>query len=156
MSAINRNLAGLAAGTLFGFGLAVSQMINPQKVLGFLDLFGAWDPSLAFVMGGAVAVTPLGFRIVLRKDRPLFAEAYGVPAGTTLDRPLVVGAALFGVGWGLAGYCPGPAISALALGFWEPVVFVLALVLGSNVYRWQRGSGERRARQPPSGVRPAG
>ncbi len=148
MSAVKRSLVGLAGGTLFGFGLAVSQMINPNKVLGFLDLFGDWDPSLAFVMGGALAVTLVGFRFVLGKDRPVFGDSFGLPTKTELDRSLVLGSALFGVGWGLAGYCPGPAISALALGYWEPVVFVVALLVGSNLHRWQQGLSERSSEAP--------
>lgn len=150
MSMISRNVAGLSAGILFGFGLAVSEMINPNKVLGFLDLFGDWDPSLAFVMGSAVGVTLIGFRFVLRRDRPLFAEGFSLPTKTELDGPLIAGAALFGVGWGLAGYCPGPAISALVLGFWEPFVFVLALLLGSSVYRWQQQFAERHRKRASS------
>jgi uncharacterized membrane protein YedE/YeeE len=80
----------------------------------------------------------MGFRVVLRRDRPLFAEAFSLPTRSDLDRPLIFGSAMFGIGWGLAGYCPGPAISALALGFWEPGVFVLALLLGSNLHRWRQ------------------
>jgi hypothetical protein len=143
MSATNRNLAGLAAGTLFGFGLAVSQMINPNKVLDFLDLFGDWDPSLAFVMGCAVAVTAIGFPIVLRWERPLFSGGFSLPTSAEIDRPLLLGATIFGIGWGLAGYCPGPVLSALVLGIWEPAVFILALLLGSNVYRWQHRPNRR-------------
>ncbi len=103
MNDARRNLVGLVAGVLFGFGLAVSQMINPNKVLAFLDVFGNWDPSLAFVMGGALVVTMIGFRIVLRRPRPLLGESFSLPMKRDLDARLLTGAAIFGVGWGLAG-----------------------------------------------------
>ena len=108
-------LAALAAGLLFGLGLTVSQMANPAKVLGFLDLAGDWDPSLAFVLAGAVATAALGFRLVQRAGRPLLAPAFRLPTATRIDRPLLLGAAIFGLGWGLVGFCPGPALAALGL-----------------------------------------
>lgn len=125
-----RDAAALLAGTLFGAGLTVSQMINPRKVLAFLDLAGDWDPSLALTMGGALLVTAIGYRFVLRRPRPAFDEAFRVPAKSSVDLRLVSGAALFGVGWGLGGYCPGPAISAVALGTLEPWLFIAAMVGG--------------------------
>jgi uncharacterized protein len=124
-------LAALLAGTLFGLGLAISQMINPQKVLAFLDIFGNWDPSLAFVLGGAVAVSFVGFRIAGQRQAPFLATRFHAPTRTDLDRRLLLGAGIFGIGWGLAGYCPGPAISALALGTFEPVIFLAAMAAGS-------------------------
>jgi uncharacterized protein len=131
-----RALAGLVAGALFGLGFVVSEMINPAKVQAFLDVAGAWDPSLAFVMGGAVIVTFVGYRLVFRRDRPLFEATFSVPTRTDLDARLIGGAVLFGAGWGLAGFCPGPAIAGLALGLRETVAFVAAMAVGMILARW--------------------
>jgi len=128
--------SSFVSGVLFGAGLTISQMVNPRKVTDFLDFFGNWDPSLAFVMGGALLVTALGFRIVLRRDHPLFVAEFHLPPGKRIDAPLVGGAALFGVGWGLAGFCPGPAVASLAYGLWQSVVFVAAMVIGMLL--WDR------------------
>lgn len=130
-----QNLVTLVAGLLFGLGLGFSQMIDPQRVIGFLDLFGSWDPTLAFVMGGAVLVTLISFRFILRRPHPLLGSKFFVPTRSDIDRPLVLGAALFGVGWGLGGYCPGPAIAALNLGSANPVLFVAAMIAGSLLYK---------------------
>ena len=108
-------LVNLALGLLFGVGLVVSGMSDPAKVLNFLDLFGTWDPSLAFVMGGGVLVAFVGYRIVLGRPRPLLAAGFSLPMRKDIDRPLVLGAAIFGIGWGLGGFCPGPALTALGL-----------------------------------------
>jgi uncharacterized membrane protein YedE/YeeE len=143
---MNRNLAALIAGILFGIGLAVSQMVSPAKVLGFLDLFGRWDPSLAFVMAGALAVALVGFRLIEARTAPVFAERFEKPARRDLDARLIVGAAIFGVGWGLAGYCPGPAIASLAFGMPEAVIVVLAMAIGA----WIQRMGDR-----PAAVSPA-
>ncbi|MEP6656113.1 MAG: YeeE/YedE family protein [Betaproteobacteria bacterium] len=131
-----RLFSGLIAGLLFGLGLAISQMISQQKVLSFLDIFGKWDPTLLFVMGGAVAVTALLSRVVLRRPRPLFERKFYLPDSSAIDRPLVVGSALFGIGWGLGGFCPGPGFASLALGRIEPWVFVATLVIGSQACKW--------------------
>src|SRR5512147_3349998 len=112
-------LAALGAGIIFGLGLAISQMVDPAKVIGFLDLAGNWDPSLAFVMAGAVAVSFFGFRAAAGRLKPYFAEAFQMPKATDLDARLLGGAAVFGVGWGLVGVCPGPAIAGLAFGLTE-------------------------------------
>jgi len=128
-------LAALASGLLFGAGLAVSQMVNPAKVLGFLDIAGTWDPSLAFVLGGAVAVWGAAFAVTKRMRAPVFAASFAIPKRRDIDARLVGGAALFGVGWGLVGYCPGPAVSSLALGRWEPAVFLAAMLAGMFAYR---------------------
>lgn len=125
-----RNVAALAVGLTFGAGLLVSGMTQPAKVLGFLDLFGAWDPSLLFVMGGAVTVYGIAYRLILRRERPLFADAFVLPARSAIDAKLIGGAALFGVGWGLGGYCPGPSIVALASGALDVVVLVATTALG--------------------------
>ncbi len=117
-------------GTLFGFGLAVSEMINPARVIGFLDVTGHWDATLLFVMGGALAVTVPGFPLILRRARPLLAEFFALPTKTKLDGSLIVGALIFGVGWGIAGFCPGPALAALASGSPRVALFVVAMIAG--------------------------
>ena len=124
-----------SAGLLFGAGLAVSGMLNPAKVLGFLDVLGDWDPSLAFVMGGALMVTtPVTF-FAKRRGRSLVEGKLSLPSSTSIDRRLVGGAVLFGIGWGLAGLCPGPALASVSVAFRETWVFVLALVAGSVLHR---------------------
>ncbi len=117
-------------GLLFGGGLTISGLVNPAKVLNFLDVFGQWDPSLLVTMAGAVAVTFVGFRMVLRRSAPLFAEKFQLPTRTDLDQRLIAGAVLFGLGWGLAGFCPGPALTALAIVGEPAVMFVLAMAVG--------------------------
>jgi hypothetical protein len=131
-----QNGVALVAGVLFGLGLGLSQMIDRDLVLGFLDVAGLWDPTLLFVLGGAVGVTLVTFQVVLRRSRPLWAESFSLPSKQQIDRPLLLGAALFGVGWGIAGYCPGPAITALVLVRWYPIVFVMAMVAGFLAYGW--------------------
>lgn len=126
----------LLSGILFGLGLGFSQMIDRERVLGFLDLFGQWDPTLLFVLGGAVGVTVLSFRWILKMPHPIFAKSMVLPQKKNIDPPLVIGSAIFGVGWGIAGYCPGPGITALVLGEWNPVVFLVAFLLGSWAYEW--------------------
>jgi uncharacterized membrane protein YedE/YeeE len=118
------------AGALFGIGLTISEMINPARVIGFLDVTGRWDPTLALVMGGALAVTMPLFPLVLRRNRPVWSGQFYLPVKSEIDRPLVLGAAIFGVGWGLAGFCPGPALAAMASGIPSVYVFVIAMVLG--------------------------
>ena len=122
--------SALMVGIVFGAGLALSDMINPARVLAFLDVAGAWDPTLAFVMGGALVPTAIAFAIRPRLTRPLFAGAFSIPENRAPDRRLLLGSALFGVGWGLVGFCPGPAISGLALGLWQPWLFVAAMLTG--------------------------
>jgi uncharacterized protein len=123
-------LINLALGLLFGLGLVVSGMANPAKVLNFLDLFGTWDPSLAFVMGGAVLVTFLGYRVVLTRARPVAADRFHLPADRAVDARVIVGPAIFGIGWGLGGFCPGPALTALVLGEPGTLAFVPAMFIG--------------------------
>lgn len=127
--------SALAAGMLFGFGLWISGMANPRKVLGFLDVTGAWDASLLFVLGGAVGVTLVAFRLVLKRSRPLFAQLFQLPQRSDIDAKLVIGSALFGAGWGIGGYCPGPGITALASLSAEAVVFVIAMIAGGLAHR---------------------
>jgi uncharacterized membrane protein YedE/YeeE len=126
--------SAFASGLLFGLGLIVSQMVNPAKVIGFLDIFGPWDPSLAFVMGGAVTVSAAGSALARRRGHPLLAPRFEFPTRRDLDLRLIAGAALFGVGWGLAGLCPGPALVAMMFGPWEIIVFVGAMVAGMASY----------------------
>jgi uncharacterized membrane protein YedE/YeeE len=129
--------ASFLAGLLFGGGLTISQMVNPTKVTDFLDFFGRWDPSLAFVMGSALMVTFACFRIILRRPDPLFAPGFHVPSARRIDARLIGGSALFGIGWGLAGYCPGPAVASLAYGRWQSAVFVTAMIVGMALWeRW--------------------
>jgi uncharacterized membrane protein YedE/YeeE len=125
-----RNLSGFVAGLVFGLGLVVSGMANPAKVLNFLDLAGHWDPSLAFVMGGATLTAFLGYRIAWRRPKPILAEKFELPSSTAIDRPLVAGAAIFGIGWGIGGFCPGPALTSLPLLAPGTLVFVPAMLLG--------------------------
>ena len=125
-----KNLLTLISGLLFGFGLLLSGMADPAKVQNFLDLFGTWDPSLAFVMGGAIAVTMPGFWLVIRRNKPFFNEVFYLPSRTDLDARLITGAAIFGVGWGLGGFCPGPAITALPLAAEGTLIFVATMLTG--------------------------
>lgn len=129
----------LLAGMLFGAGLTLSQMVDPAKVIGFLDFAGiadgSWDPSLAFVMAGALAVTFVGYRYALSLGRPLAAPEFRLPTRRDVDGRLAIGAAMFGAGWGLAGYCPGPALASLAFGRLEVFVFVVAMLVGIAAFR---------------------
>ena len=129
-------LAGLLCGFIFGFGLLISGMMQPTKVLGFLDLFGgAWDPSLAVVMAAALAVAAAGYALARRQGQPLFAAQSLWPTARQVDGPLVTGAVLFGIGWGLVGLCPGPAIENLATGSVRVLVFVVAMIAGMLLQR---------------------
>ena len=130
MNAVCAFLAGL----LFGLGLIVSGMTDPSKIIGFLDLAGAWDPSLAFVVGGAILVGLVAFRIARRRAAAFVGGAMHIPGARQLDRPLILGSLVFGVGWGLAGYCPGPAIVAFGSGQDKAVVFVAAMIAGMALY----------------------
>jgi len=120
----------LIFGALFGAGLSISGMTDQTKVLGFLDLFGEWDPTLIFVMGGGVGVTFIGYRAIFKRPMPFWSKAFMLPKTTTIDINLVLGSALFGIGWGLYGYCPGPAIASLAQLNWETFLFVTAMIGG--------------------------
>jgi uncharacterized protein len=124
-------LAALVAGALFGTGLAVSSMTDRTVILGFLDVFGDWNPRLVWVMGGAVAVTAIAFRYVLRLPAPAVAGEFRVPANDAVDRRVIAGAAIFGIGWGLAGFCPGPVLVGAAAGLRDAWLFVPAMLLGS-------------------------
>lgn len=130
------NVTAGVSGLVFGLGLVVSGMINPAKVIGFLDLAGAWDPSLAFVMAGAIAVGAVAFAVARRRRTSLLGAPMQLPTNRTIDRRLVGGSLLFGAGWGVAGFCPGPSLSALGLGEPKAVVFVLAMLAGMGVFEW--------------------
>lgn len=131
MMNLKQTSVAFIAGGLFGLGLGLSQMIDRDRVLGFLDVTGTWDPTLLFVLGGAVGITVIAFRFVLRLPHPLVSPSFYLPQTQRIDWPLVTGSAIFGIGWGIAGYCPGPGIVALGLGIWNPVLFLLAFVVGS-------------------------
>lgn len=127
------------AGLVFGIGLIVSGMANPAKVLGFLDVAGPWDPSLALVMAGAIAVGALGFALARHRKKSYLGLDMKLPSATRIDRRLIGGSLLFGVGWGIAGFCPGPGLVALGMGEVKAVVFVLAMLLGMALFSWLQG-----------------
>ncbi len=134
-------LIAALAGLVFGLGLLVSGMADPQKVLGFLDLAGAWDPSLALVMGGAIALGLPGFAWARRRSRSLLGEPMKLPTRQAVDAPLLIGSALFGIGWGLAGYCPGPALVSTAAGLGSAAIFSAAMLAGMLLFGlWSKRS----------------
>jgi uncharacterized membrane protein YedE/YeeE len=133
---MKQNLLAFIAGCLFGSGLCISRMADPEKVLDFLDVTGNWDPSLMLVMGGALTMTLVTFRFILSRDVPLFATCFQLPTKTDLDKKLITGAALFGIGWGMIGYCPGPAITALGFGIMGPFYVVVGMVAGFITYKF--------------------
>lgn len=126
--------AALLSGIVFGFGLSLSGMLNPVRVQGFLDVFGNWDPSLAFVLGGAVAVAFIGVQLMKKMRHPAFDDSFHVPRSRKIDSPLVVGSALFGLGWGIGGFCPGPAVASLSVGIPQTILFVVAMLIGMTLY----------------------
>lgn len=131
---LKRTLAALAAGLVFGLGLAISGLADPDNVLRFLTISPGWSPALLFVMGAAILVAFLGYKWVLRRG-PVLESELRLPGNNTVDRKLLVGSAIFGVGWGIAGFCPGPAIVGLSSGMAEPFIFVAALMAGSQIQR---------------------
>jgi uncharacterized protein len=140
-------------GLLFGLGLILAGMTDPAKVLAFLDLAGAWDPSLALVMGGGIAVGVGAFAIAKRRPRALLGGPFVLPTATAIDRRLLVGSALFGVGWGLAGFCPGPAVVSLGLGDTKVLVFVAAMLAGMAVFEVLEARRAKRASPAPTRTR---
>lgn len=130
-------------GLIFGIGISVSGMANPAKVVNFFDITGTWDPSLAFVMGGALVVTFIGYHFVLKRPGPLMSDAFAIPTRRDLDLPLLGGSAIFGIGWGIAGFCPGGALPALGTGRVEVVIFVAALAGGIYAAKALQNAGPR-------------
>lgn len=145
-----QGLSSLLAGAVFGVGLAVSQMIDPAKVLGFLDVTGAWDASLLLVLGGAVILSAVLFRAVLQRPTPVLDDQFHLPRTSVIDARLITGAALFGIGWGMAGYCPGPALALLGFANPEALWFLPALLAGASLQRWLD-----RLRVPPPTAAPS-
>ena len=133
---MNKILIALISGTIFGLGLSLSQMINPEKVISFLDISGDWDPSLAFVMMGALAVTFISFKWVLNRSEPILESGFHLSKRSEIDKALLGGAAIFGIGWGMSGFCPGPAVASLGLGSIEAVVMVLSIYAGFFCQKW--------------------
>lgn len=132
---MRNDLAALLAGAIFGAGLVLSDMVNPARVQAFLDVAGRWDPTLMFVMGAALVPSALAYLLRRRLMRPLLAVRFFVPENASPDRRLLAGAALFGIGWGIAGFCPGPALAGLVLGAWQAWLFVAAMLVGMIAYR---------------------
>lgn len=127
---MGKHISALLAGLVFGLGLTISQMVNPEKVRAFLDIFGNWDPSLAFVMGTALLVTAIGYRLVWTRKRPVFADRFQLSANRKIDARLASGAILLGAGWGLVGLCPGPALAAITIGEAPAFIFLGAMIAG--------------------------
>lgn len=140
---MKQTLAALVSGFIFGIGLMVSQITNPDKVLNFLDVMGNWDPSLLLVLGGAVVTTTLLYRKIFSFQTPLLETQFHLPETTVIDRAVILGALLFGVGWGLIGYCPGPAITSLGIRFYDPLIVVSAMIVGMMGFKYlsQRSKG---------------
>jgi uncharacterized membrane protein YedE/YeeE len=133
------NFISLISGLIFGIGLALSGMTDPKNVLNFLDVTGTWNPSLLFVLGGAVTVSVAGYFFIRKLSKPVFADKFFLSDAKNIDRPLVVGSALFGIGWGISGYCPGPAIALLAAPSWELLAFLPALLAGYALHHFLFG-----------------
>lgn len=131
-----KNIIGLLAGLLFGIGLLISGMTDPAKVQGFLDVFGAWDISLALVMGGGLIVAIVGVQLATRQQTSWIGTLIELPSKTTINKKLLIGAMLFGIGWGLVGICPGPGIVLLGTGQWQAYVFIPAMIVGMLIYQW--------------------
>ena len=145
-----RNFLGFAAGLVFGIGLIISGMTDPAKVLNFLDILGPWDPSLAFVMGGASVTAFIGYRLIWRRERPVMGSQFDLPDSTAIDAPLLTGAAIFGMGWGLGGFCPGPAWTSLLIGSSGILIFLPAMLVGivlAGGGKWLLGRNRRRSHE---------
>ncbi|UWQ13093.1 YeeE/YedE family protein [Aliiroseovarius sp. M344] len=132
------------AGLVFGLGISISGMANPAKVLNFFDVFGSWDPSLAFVMGAALLVAAPGYALVLKREKPAFAESFKLPGTRLIDRKLVLGSFTFGIGWGLAGFCPGASLPVISTGNPSVLIFTAALIAGMLLARWMIANAARR------------
>lgn len=141
---MKRTFSALVAGLIFGLGIAISGMGNPAKVLNFFDPFGTWDPSLALVMGGALIMTAIGYRVIFRsRSAPVLDSKFHLPTARSIDAKLVGGSALFGVGWGISGFCPGGAIPALGFAPWPTALFLISMGAGILLARWLQASPRR-------------
>ncbi len=141
---MKKNIAALTVGIIFALGLGISGMTRPEKVIGFLNIFGDWDASLAFVMAGAITVHAVAYRLIRRRNSPLFSKEFYVPTDTEISTSLIVGSFIFGVGWALAGYCPGPAVASLASFQSRPLIFVASMIFGMVIFRvYQTVSNKR-------------
>jgi len=129
-----QSVIALISGLLFGLGLSISQMVDRERVLGFLDVAGKWDATLMFVLGGAVGVTLITFRFILKLKHPLFEQKFYLPSRQDIDLKLILGAVIFGIGWGIGGYCPGPAVTSLVQLSINPIIFIIAFIIGSLGY----------------------
>ncbi|QDG74856.1 DUF6691 family protein [Labrenzia sp. PHM005] len=143
-----RLISAFGIGLVFGVGILVSGMGNPAKVLNFFDIAGTWDPSLAFVMGGALSVAAIGYRLVFRMGAPVFAAQFSLPTRTELDMKLIGGSAIFGIGWGMSGFCPGGLVPVLGIGLSEPLMTAGAIVVGILTARWIISIGQRHKSAP--------
>ncbi len=150
-----RHVVAAVAGLIFALGLGISGMTDPGKVIGFLDVGGAWEPALAFVMGGAVVVYALAYRLIVRRPRPVVEVKFSLPTAKKVTTSLVVGSALFGIGWGLGGYCPGPALTSVVSGSWEVGLFVVTMLAGMGLHQvWERLSARGSAAAAPAPAAP--
>lgn len=143
-----RIISAFSIGLVFGVGILLSGMGNPAKVLNFFDVAGTWDPSLAFVMGGALAVSAIGYRLAFRMKAPILAPQFSLPTRTDLDMKLIGGSAIFGIGWGMSGFCPGGLVPVLGIGMSEPLITAAAIVAGMLTARWITSLGLRRNSAP--------
>ncbi|MEM8554573.1 MAG: DUF6691 family protein [Pseudomonadota bacterium] len=143
-----RLIATYLVGLIFGTGIAISGMANPAKVLNFFDVAGSWDPSLMFVMGGALVTTFIGYKLVFGRGAPVFEDDFNVPTNRAIDSKLIAGSATFGIGWGIAGFCPGGALPALGTGRWEVFAFVAALISGILIAKAIQSAVASRTRAP--------
>lgn len=132
---MNKILSALLAGSIFGVGLSLSAMVDPNKIINFLDITGHWDPSLLFVLGGAVMVTLVSYRFIFAQGKPVFDNEFQLPSAFKIDAKLLIGSSLFGIGWGLVGYCPGPVVASLGFGFEEPLIVVGSLLAGMMLHK---------------------
>jgi uncharacterized membrane protein YedE/YeeE len=141
---MRQTFIALVTGILFGAGLALSDMVNPARVLAFLDIFGAWDPALALVMVGAIIPSAIAYQFTRKMNGPVFETKFFVPENRIIDRQLIIGGAIFGAGWGLVGYCPGPAMAGMVFGDWQPFAFVAAMFAGMWLHRLSNDGFARR------------
>ncbi|MFK7869840.1 MAG: DUF6691 family protein [Roseobacter sp.] len=140
-------IATYLVGVIFGVGISISGMANPSKVLNFFDVFGVWDPSLIFVMGGALVTTFIGYKMVFGRAAPVFGRDFARPTSSSIDARLVGGSAVFGIGWGIAGFCPGGALPALGTGRWEVFAFIATLLAGIFLAKFTQNQIARKAAQ---------